>query len=292
MSKGEKGLFMKKYIIVAESGADLSREMIEKHDIRVAQMHVEIDGRDYLDEAVSMQELTAYYEKTGKVPKTSGVNPNQYADVFRKIKEEDPGAIIIHICYSAQLSCGYQSSILADDPALAIYRIDAKNVSIGHGFIIMKTVELIKRQPDIEPEDLVAQINAFVEKTRFSFVPGNLDYLRAGGRVSNAQYLGATLFQLKPLIEVIDGLMLSTKKYRGSLGKILPLALSEYFERFPIDKTEMFCVYACTIDKAIKEAIDRQARLAGVRSILWLETGGVIASHSGPGGVGFAGMEI
>ena len=282
---------MKKYVIVTESGADLSREMIEKHDIRVAQMHVEFDGRDHLDNSVSMERLTAYYERTGKVPKTSGVNPSQYEEIYFAVKNENPDAIILHICYSAQLSCGYQSSIIADDGTIPIYHIDAKNVSIGHAFIVMKTIELIEKRPDIEPEELVGLVEAIAAKTRFSFVPGNLDYLRAGGRVSNAQYLSATLLKVRPLIEVINGLMISTKRYRGSIQKIIHKMLSDYFAKYSIDKESIFFVYACALDNAIKEDMEKQAAEAGIRDVVWLNTGGVITSHSGPGGLGIAGME-
>jgi DegV family protein with EDD domain len=282
---------VKKYIIVVESGADLSREMIQKHDIRVAQMSVEIDGRDYPDESVSMEELTGYYDRTGKVPKTAGVNPPQYKEIFDKIKNEDPDTIILHLCYSAVLSVGYQSSMIADDKTMTIHHIDTKNVSIGQALIVMKVVDIIEKQPEIEPEELNAMIESIVARTRFSFVPGNLDYLRAGGRVSNAQYLGAKLLRIKPLIEVIDGFMLSTRKYLGSAKMIVRKMLSDYFEKFTLDKDCVFFVYACAIDDAIKESMERQATAAGIKRFVWLKTGGVITSHSGPGGVGIAGME-
>jgi len=283
---------MKKYYIVVESGADLSREMIEKHDIRVAQMHVEFEGKDYLDDSVSIGELTGYYERTGKVPKTAGVSPNQYTEIFEEIKKENPEAVVLHICYSAQLSCGFQSSLIADDDALQIYRIDSKNVTIGQGLIIAKTIGLIQNEPEIKPEELVARIEAMAAKTRFCFVPGNLDYLRAGGRVSNAVHLGATLLKLRPLIEVIDGLMLSTKKYRGSEKRIVRSMLSDFFNRFNIDKEEVFCVYTRDINSDTKTEMEKLAEEAGIKNVLWFKAGGVITSHSGPGGIGIAGLEV
>ena len=60
----------------------------------------------------------------------------------------------------------------------------------------------------------------WVEKARFAFFPGDLEYLKAGGRVSNAAYLAATLLGLRPLIEILDGKLVGTKKYRGSSEKI------------------------------------------------------------------------
>jgi DegV family protein with EDD domain len=283
---------VRRYIIVAESGADLSDEMIEKYGVRVAQMHVEIDGVDYLDNTVSMEKLTGFYDTTGKVPKTAGVNPNQYEEIFQSIKNEDPDAAIIHICYSAKLSIGYQSSLLADDGSMEIYHVDSKNVSIGQAFVVMKAAELIEQEPGIEPAELTERLEGIIKKVRFSFLPGNLDYLRAGGRVSNAQYLGAKLLRIKPLIEVLDGFMLTTKKYRGSNKKTINRMMSEFFQKYAIDKQTVFLVYACELDPAMQKEMENAAKQAGIANVVWLRTGSVITSHSGPGGLGVAGIEL
>ena len=255
-------------------------------------MHLEIGGQDYLDGSVSIEELTSFYDRTGKVPKTAGVSPYQYEVIFGKIKDENPDAVILHLCYSAKLSCGYQNSIIADDGSIPVYRADIKNVSMGQAFIVMKTAELIEKQPGIEPEELVARVEAITAKTRFSFVPGNLDYLRAGGRVSNAQYLGAKILRLKPLIEVKDGLMISTKKYRGSNKEIISRMLSDFFAGYSLDKSEIYFGYACSIDSVTQRDMEKQAAEAGIRNVVWLKAGGVITAHSGPGGIGVAGMEL
>ena len=42
-------------------------------------------------------------------------------------------------------------------------------------------------------------------QTQMCFVPRNLDYLRAGGRCSNATALVGNLLRLHPCIEIIDG---------------------------------------------------------------------------------------
>ena len=67
---------------------------------------------------------------------------------------------------------------------------------------------------------LADEIESWNKKVFCSFIPGNLDYLKAGGRVSNAAYLGATLLRLKPLIEIVDGKLLASKKYRGRLKNL------------------------------------------------------------------------
>jgi len=282
---------MKKYIFIAESGADLPQAFVDAHDIRVVQMNVEIDGQNYLDQEVDLDFLVDYHKRTGKIPKTAGANPAQYAEVYEAIKAEHPDAVVLHICYSEQLSVSYQSSVIADDGSLQMYHIDSKNVTAGQGIVIMKAVELVERQPDIEPDELVAYIEEIISKIRFSFIPGDIDYLRAGGRVSNAQYLGARLLRVKPLIEVVDGLMLSTKKYKGSKKDIVLKALAEFLEKNPIKKDKMLLGYVYSLEDSIKEEMEAMVAAAGVGEVEWIKAGAVITSHSGPGGVGILGIE-
>ncbi len=283
---------MKKYVIVAESGADLSKELIEKYNIKIAPMHIEMEGTDYLDGQLSIEEMDSYYQRTKKVPHTAGASPYHYEQIFTEIKKENPEAIVLHLCYSAQLSVCFQNSLIADDKQLRIYRIDSKQVSIGQAFLVTKVAKLIEAKPDIETEELLKQIDMIVEKMRFHFVPGNLDYLKAGGRVSNAQYLGAMLFRIRPLIELLDGLMISTKKYRGLKKEIVKEMVAGFFANNNIDKETVFIGCSGATEEDVKDAMMKQVAEYGVKEILWFEAGTVITCHAGPGGVGIGGSEV
>jgi len=280
------------YIIVAESGADLPARIAERDDVYIVQMHVEMDGVNYLDNDLDLDQLVAYHKRTGHVPKTAGSNPAQYAETYAQIKQAHPDAIVLHICYSAQLSVSYQSSLIADDETQNIYHIDSKNVTMGQGIVVEKALEMIERNPDIEPEELVDYIEDIVERVRFSFIPGDIDYLRAGGRVSNAQYLGARLLRIKPLIEVLDGLMISTKKYKGSRLDIMRQAMVDFLEAHEIEKDKMYFGYVYSLDDEVKEELESLARQAGVGEVEWIKAGAVITSHAGPGGIGILGVGV
>jgi DegV family protein with EDD domain len=282
---------MNNYIIIAESGADLSHDLISQHHIYIAHMHIAIGDVDYQDGFVSVEEICGYYDKTGKVPKTSAVSPFDYQVIYEKIRTENPDAIIIHICYSSKLSSTYQNSIIAEDDITRIYHIDSLSASMGQGFIVMKAVKLIEENPAISPEEIVRCVEEYAAATRFSFVPGNLDYLRAGGRVSNAQYLGATLLRLKPLIEMIDGTMVSIKKYKGTMRDIARKMIKEFFDKFNIDKKEVFIGDSYKMSKGLRAEVEKQIRDRGVKKVVWVKAGGVITAHSGPGAIGIAGIE-
>lgn len=54
----------------------------------------------------------------------------------------------------------------------------------------MYAVNLLEKEPEIEPVSLIEKIEATIPKSRLAFVPGSLEFLRAGGRVINMAYLG------------------------------------------------------------------------------------------------------
>ena len=66
---------MKKVIIASDSTTDLTRDLIEKYDIRVLPLSVNLGGNTYLD-GVDIDPDTIYehFDKTGELPKTSAIN--------------------------------------------------------------------------------------------------------------------------------------------------------------------------------------------------------------------------
>lgn len=283
---------MEKYIIVTESGADLPVELVNLHKINVLPMHVVIDGVDHKDGAIPVKSVYDYQERTKKIPTTSAVNPNEYQILFQKIRSENPGCIIIHISYTSKASCTYSNSLLGAEDMENIYHVDSLNVSGGEAAIVLKAVELIEKNPDFQPDDLVKKIESFVEAARVSFIPGDLQYLKAGGRLSNAAYVGASILRLKPLIEILDGKLVATRKFRGSMGSIAEKYLNEYLARYNFDKEKIYLIYSLGLEEKIKMRMEDIAKEKGYKKIIWIQAGCVISTHSGPGAVGIAGFEV
>ena len=282
---------MKKIIISTESGADLPLDLVKLHNIYVVPMHVVIDGIDYLDGSIPVTDVYDYHQRTKKIPSTSATNPKEYESFFQKINEENPDCIIINIAYTSKASCTYQNAAIAAEGNENIYLVDSLNVSGGNAAVVLKAVELVEKNPNILPEDLIEEIKGYVKRTRASFIPGNLEYLKAGGRVSNAAFIGATLLQLKPLIEIVDGQLVGTKKYRGKMVRVAEEYFNEYIGRYNMDKEQIYFLYSLGLDEKIKKRMVEIAKEKGFKKITWIQTGCVISTHGGPGAFGIAGFE-
>jgi DegV family protein with EDD domain len=282
---------VRKFTILTESGTDLPADLVNRHHIQVVPMHVILGDKDYPDGSIQVTEIYDYYRRTGKIPTTAAVNPGEFQCIYQKIKEENPGCVIIHISYSSKASSTYQNALIASGGMENIHLIDSLNVSGGEAAIVLKAIELIEKQPDISTADLIARIESYVSLTRASFIPGNLEYLRAGGRVSNAAYLGASILHIKPLIEILEGKLISTKKFRGHMHRIAEQYMNEYIDKYEMDREQICLLYSSGLEDGIKQRMEEIAKTKGFRKITWIQTGCVISSHSGPGAIGIAGFE-
>jgi DegV family protein with EDD domain len=283
---------MRRIILSTESGADLPEELAVKHNVQVVPMHVIMDGQDYLDGTLPITDIYDYYERTKKIPSTTSTNSHEYLELFKKIKNDFPDCIIIHVGYTSKASSSFQNAIIATEDMDDIFLIDALNVTGGLTAIVMYAVSLLENEPSIDPAQLVEKIELKVPKSRLAFVPGSLDFLRAGGRVSNLAYLGGALLKIKPRIELIDGNLVSTKKYRGKMDIVSEKLMRDYLAQYDIDKEQLYLLYSVGLDEKIKQGMDEIAKETGFKNVKWIQAGAMISTHAGPGGIGIAGLEV
>ncbi|MEH7249093.1 DegV family protein [Neobacillus niacini] len=283
---------MRRIILTTESGADLPVELAVKHNVQVVPMHVIMDGQDYLDGSLPVTEIYDFYERTKKTSSTTSTNSHEYFEFFTKIKNDYPDCIIIHVGYTSKASSSFQNAVIATEELNDIYLIDALNVTGGLTAIVMYAVTLLEKEPSIDPVRLVEKIESIVPKSRLAFVPGSLEFLRAGGRVSNLAYLGGALLKIKPRIELIDGNLVSTKKYRGNMEAVSEKLMRDYLSQYDIDREQLYLLYSIGLDEGIKQGMDVIAKEADFKNVKWIQAGAMISSHAGPGGVGIAGLEV
>lgn len=119
--------------------------------------------------------------------------------------------------------------------------------------------------PAIEPDSLVEKIKAIIPKSRLALVPGSLDFLRAGDRVSNVAYLGGALLKIKPRIELIDGKLVSTKKYRGNMYAVSEKLLHDFLKQYDIDREQLYFQYSLGLDERIKQRMDDMTKENGFK---------------------------
>ncbi len=282
---------MKGTIIVAESGGDIPSDIASKYDIHIVPMHIAIEGESFDDgNDFPVQRIFQYQKETGKVPSTSATNPEEYKSMFEKLHNKYPEKQILHLCYSAVTTATWQNAHIASEGIDYVHHLDTKNVSGGQAVIVLKVAEYLKEYPLAPLEELVNETEKWIKATRFGFFSGDLEFLRAGGRVSNATYIAATLLNIKPLIELIDGKLVATKKYRGSMKKVCKKFVLDFTTRYNLETESLYLMFTEGLSEIIKEEVEVVAKELGYSNLLWIKAGGVISTHGGPGGFGIIGI--
>ncbi len=284
---------MKKIILMAETGSDISPELAKKYGIEIVPMHVSFDTETLDDATFPVQKIVDFYKETGKLPKTSGSTPEDFMNKFDEVHEKNPDSQILYLAYSAVTTCSYQSANIASEGRDYITAIDTKQVSIGQANIVCKMAEILSENPDMDIEDAVQTVNELIERANMCFTPANLEFLRAGGRVSNVAYLGASILGLHPCIEILDGKLVATKKYRGKMKKVASQLIKEYAEKYKLDRNEKLWI-VCTVGlpDEVKEIVSQTAKECGFEKLEWIQAAGVITTHGGPSAFGIAGFSV
>lgn len=276
---------MPEYVLVAETGSDIHQDTAERHGITVVPMHVNMEGASLDDDSFPTEELFESYRRTGTLPKTSACSPQDFVDAFDRIHAERPHAHIVYLAYSAVTTASFKSGTIAAEDRDYVTCIDTRFVSAAQRLIVTNTARMIEARPTVtlpEIEGFVADQSA---RCRFVFIPGDLDYLRAGGRLSNVGYLGAQLLRIRPTVEVINGKLVATKKRRGSMLRCIQRTVEDVVTREAMDLSRVTFTYTsgAAPDPLVRALTERIVVAHGAQEIEWVKSGCVIAAHSGPG---------
>lgn len=281
---------MKQIILVAETGSDITPELAREYNIEIVPMHVNFESETLDDGAFPVQKIEDYYKETGKLPKTSGCTPEDFLNKFDEIHEKYPEAHILYLAYSAVTTCSYQSANIAAEDRDYVTLIDTKEVSVGQGCIVITLAQILKAHPEMTVEEVIETANDLIARAKMCFVPDNLEFLYAGGRVSNAAFLGARILNIHPLIEIVEGKLVATKKYRGRMTKVAAKMIREYTDSYHLDKEVLWIVYTVGLKDEVRESIETTAKECGFKKLQWIMAGGVITTHGGPAAFGIAGF--
>ncbi|MDE6281160.1 MAG: DegV family EDD domain-containing protein, partial [Oscillospiraceae bacterium] len=224
--------------MVAETGADIPPETAQRYGIHIVPMHVSFGSVTRDDGTFPSEEICTYYQSTKQLPKTSGSTPEDFTRVFDDIHSRWPETHILYLAYSSVTTCSYQSAQIAAESRDYVASLDTKAVSAGQHSIVVRMAQLLEKHPEWDMSQAVVAAENLISRSRMCFIPNELEFLRAGGRVSNAAAVCGKLLGIHPLIEIQDGFLVATKKLRGKLEKIAPKLVEEYAAANNLEREE------------------------------------------------------
>ena len=276
------------FVLLTDSSADLSAELVRDLDIQVLPLSFTIHNKNYYNypDNRDMNPHEFYIRlRHGEVATTSAMNVAQYTEVMEPFLQQ--GLDVLILAFSSGLSSTYQSSRLAAEelmekyPQRKIFTVDTLCASMGQGLLVYLAAR--KRQGGASIEE----VRDWTETRKLSichqFTVDDLHFLKRGGRISGATALMGTMLNIKPVLHVDDtGRLVNIGTARGRQAALK--ALMDKMEQTAIDphsQTVFISHGDCPEDAQTLAQMVRER--FGVREIVINYIGPVIGAHSGPG---------
>lgn len=274
----------KKVMITADSTCDLSPELIEKLNVAISPLGITMGDKTYTDGVdVQPDDLFDYFKETGELAKTSAVSVGSYLDFFSKYVDE--GYEVVHLSLGANISSSHQNSKIAAADLGGVYPVDTKSLCTGSALLVMKACDM--RDAGMPADVIAAEIEAMRDKVHTTFIIDTLNYLAKGGRCSSVVALGANLLSIKPSLEMKNGVIGVSKKYRGKLE----IAQKQYIrdqlmDNDSVDLSRVFISHSGISDERIEEIKKQVLSYADFKEVYITRAGCTISAHCGPKTIG------
>ena len=188
----------------------------------------------------------------------------------------------MYISGSAAATGTCQSAIMAkNDTEGEIYIYDSNNLTFGAGFFVVKAAEMINEGKSID--EVFKALDEIKEKYILMFSVDTLEYLKKGGRISSTKATVGSLLNIKPILEVKDGLVSQVGQVRGKKN-VLNKMIEYVKERLgdDLEQEEIYIGYSDDI-KETEKLTEIAKEVFKPKKIGYFVVGTCIVAHSGPG---------
>ena len=280
---------MQKIAILTDSASDISPELIDKYNIKVAPFRIIYSEKEFEDK-VSISPEEVYSSLTKEIPTTSLPSVEKISSILSEL-EEQGYTHVISINISSNLS-GTSNSIrliLEDHPKLTSHVFDTKTLTMAEGAIVIEAAKMV--QDGRTFEEIIEALPKLREKVHCFFTLNTLEYLKKGGRIGKVAGTVGELLKLKPIIVVgDDGIYHTQAKVRGrnqSFNRLHDI-LKTYVSK---GKCKLWVLHG----DAPKDCEDFCEIIKNDNNIVELNTGSIgpaLGVHTGPGLIGFVLQEV
>lgn len=199
--------------LITDSSADLPKELIEKYNISVVPLTINLEGKEYLEGVdISSQEFFQRMFSSKELPKTSQPSPATFANSFKELSTKDDDLLCLTI--SSGLSGTYQSACLgADISNTKVEVFDTLGGSLAHGIQLIKAAQLAEE--GLPVGSIVDKLKEYRKNTNILILLDTLENIVKGGRLTKFQGTIASILNIKVILEGIHGEVKVIEKVRG-----------------------------------------------------------------------------
>jgi len=274
--------------IVTDSTAYIPPHLVEKYHLRVAPQTL-IWGDETFRDGVDITP-DAFYQRlaTAKtLPTSTQVPVVTFTQIFRELTAS--GYAVLTVVLSSKLSGTFNSAQQAKEafPDAAIEIVDSHTTAMELGFHVLAAARAAEEGASLEACKAVAE--KAQEHTGVLLTVNTLEFLHRGGRIGGASRWFGTALQIKPVLEVRDGLVQPLEKVRTrgkAIARVTEIVAERVNGHTPV---RLAAMHAHAEDDARRLLEQAAARLNPIETLI-SDVSPVVGTHVGPGTIALAYM--
>lgn len=272
--------------IITDSTSYIPKEYIDKYHIKVVSLSLLLNNKSYRELDLNNDFFYDEMSKSKEFPKSSQPTVEEMYKIFEE--EAEKGNDIVGIFISSEMSGTYSTANLVKNLILENYDdinveiIDSRSNCMQLGFSVIEAAKAAKENKSME--EVVEAAENVMDKSRFLFVPDNLEYLKKGGRIGGASAILGKIFQIIPILTVCDGKTAVFDKVRTkkkAIDKIIDTIVKDVEENGLGD----IVVHHINCENEGKEIADRLGEVLKT-NIKIQAIGPIVGLHVGPKSIG------
>lgn len=273
--------------IITDSASDIPPDAAKRLGITIVPVIVSFGSESFkVNEELTMDQFWKRLTAPGApFPKTAAPPPAAFTAAYDKAFAGGAKEIVsVHV--ASKLSATYRNAEIAaaDHPqSKNIHLVDTATASAAEGLLVARAYH--RAAEGWKAPQIVAELGELIPKTHVIFFLDSLDYLKAGGRISPARAAIGGLLSVKPIIDIIDGEVVTLDKPRTTAKA--RERFMELISAAPIQELTMLHSEAPDIEAFRDEVCARFPEIAALKPGI-VRAGAAIGPHTGPKGLGVA----
>jgi DegV family protein with EDD domain len=210
---------MSRVYVLTDSCASIPDALIKALDIHWVAYYIH-RGQEVLRDLITIQrdEFLKWLPTAKILPTTASPGPGDYLNMYEDLEKQGARQIVsIHM--TSKGSGAYQAATVAQSmaketiPHVEIEVIDTQNVSLCQGWMAIEAARAALAGRNLE--EVVALIHKMIPVARMVQTADTLKYLYMGGRIGKAQHMVGSLLSIKPIVGMVEGVIVPLGTARG-----------------------------------------------------------------------------
>ncbi len=270
-------------LVVTDSTSDIPKQMVADLGIVVVPLTVSFGTESFRDGIdLTPIDFLERLHTALELPKTSQPPITAFESVFRQAVTN--GQDVVCITISSDLSGTFNSARLAAeevDPN-RIKVIDSRGTSMQEGWIVVAAARAAAL--GVSTDQVVATARSAISRSKLYAVLRTLDYVHKGGRIGKAQQLVGTALAIKPILSLVDGVVVPVERVRT-----WKKAVARITDLVTPTPTDIIVMHSENLPDAQQVAADLQQSYPQSRLVIDY-AGSAITTYAGPGAIGVAAL--